>query len=65
MAKTSKPAEPRPGNTFFDLSLRGALPDLLRELAAQIDAGTVTAETFEWALNVDQVVFTARLEFKR
>ena len=55
-------AEP---NSFFDLSFRGALPEILRALAAKLEAGEVQAEQFDWRLSKDRLEFTARIDMLR
>lgn len=56
------PPQPKSEN-IFDLSFRGGLPDILRALAAQIEAGEVISEMFEWKLTDDRCTFAATLEF--
>ena len=53
-----------PPSGFFDLSFSGHLPELLRAIADQIDAGDVAAEQFDWSLTRKQLQFSARIDMK-
>lgn len=48
--------------SIFDLSFHGGLPALLRAIADRIDAGETSAQTFEWSLSKERLVFTVRLD---
>lgn len=60
-----KPTPPPAGpQSFFDLSFSGHLPQLLRAIADQIDAGDVSAEQFDWSLTKKHLQFSARIDMK-
>jgi hypothetical protein len=67
MARAKMPPTPpvSPRDTFFDLSSRGALPDLLREIATRLEAQEVTAEQFDWSLSKETLEFKARIDMRR
>jgi len=44
MKRASAPVEP--AESVFSLSFRGALPDILRAIATEIETGVATAEHF-------------------
>ena len=53
-----------PPPTFFDLSFSGHLPQLLRAIADQIEAGDVSAKQLDWSLTREQLQFSARIDMK-
>ena len=57
------PAKPKP-DTFFDLSFRGGVPELLRALALRIESGETHAEQLEWTMNSEHLVFTVRMDLE-
>jgi hypothetical protein len=48
-------------DTFFDLSFRGALPELLRSVAARLESRDCEAEEFLWSLGKERLEFTVRI----
>lgn len=62
MKRASQPDQAPPN--FFDLSFRGALPEILRELATRIEREEITADEFEWRLNHEHLHFSARIAMK-
>lgn len=53
-----------PPDTFFDLSFRGGLPEILRAIADRLDAGEVHAEGFDWQLRRGQLELTAHISME-
>lgn len=49
-------------DTFFDLTMHGRLPEILREIAGRIEAGTVTMESFACTLEGDAVRINMNLD---
>jgi hypothetical protein len=62
MKKTSPPTPAAPG--LLSLSYEGKLPEILRLLAEQIDAGRAKAERVTWNLTEDRLEFGASLDMR-
>lgn len=62
--KVDPPAAGLAPDTFFDLSFRGNLPGILRELARRMETGDVTASNFRWNLSKDTLEIGASIDMK-
>lgn len=54
----TKPAKP---DTFFDLSVHGNVPAVLRAIADRIESGEVIAERIQTSATQDHVEFTVSI----
>ncbi len=64
MAKTANAAPKQ--DTFFDLTFRGAVPEILRALAGRLERGEVTAEAITSVLTLDgRIELNLRLQIPK
>lgn len=57
-------APKKSADNIFDMSFRGGLPDILRRIAAELDAERVTADTYTCTVKVDVFDLAVRINLK-
>lgn len=55
-------AAAKPHDTFLDLTMHGRVGDILREIAARIDAGTISVDELGVHLQCDTLKLTIAFE---